>query len=277
MQHEYRRKLSVKKDAKISTEIKIKIPERQLAGIGAVALAFNELEATIEQIFFVLANLSADIQFEISTKIGTIEKIDIIKLAAKPYLRKKEQEALAHSLGAEGFGLLKSYRDGVIHVRHLSPVTGVGLELDKKANAFDLLVRQDALDAAYDHLVILNQELLATRELFLAINVLNRREAADPDRPLFEQSIVTARHLIQSRKSERRSIPPIPKIPSETELRDAESQHQLSDLAMMIQSLGQWMVPHKPARLSEAVQSTLGVKAPPLALTNTPPAPKKKR
>lgn len=54
-------------------DIKKEIPERQLAAIGALALAFNEVEAALDRLFFVVTELTEPLQLEVSTRIGGLD------------------------------------------------------------------------------------------------------------------------------------------------------------------------------------------------------------
>jgi hypothetical protein len=49
------------------------------------------------------------------------------------------------ALGKYAFGKMKTYRDGVIHARHINASTGIGVKVDRKGGAFDWLIRKDAL------------------------------------------------------------------------------------------------------------------------------------
>ena len=83
----------------IALDIKRDIPQKQLAAIGALALAYNEVEATIDKLFFASTDLPEHLQLEISTRIGGIDgTLEIIKTAAKKFLTETEQRQLANAL-----------------------------------------------------------------------------------------------------------------------------------------------------------------------------------
>jgi len=102
-------------------DIKKEIPEKQLAAIGALALAFNEVEAALDRLFFVVTELTEPLQLEVSTRIGGLDgKRPITKKGAAQFLNAADLRQLAELLGDGVFGQLKDYRDGVIHARHVN-------------------------------------------------------------------------------------------------------------------------------------------------------------
>jgi hypothetical protein len=46
----------------IIVDIKREVPQSQLASIGALALAFNEVEATLDRLFFITTSLEEHLQ-----------------------------------------------------------------------------------------------------------------------------------------------------------------------------------------------------------------------
>jgi hypothetical protein len=130
--------------------IKEEVPEKQLSAIGALALAFNEVEANLDRLFFEVTGLDEHLQLEVSTRIGGIDgKLAIIKRGAEKILDNAEFVQLSEMLGKGVFENLKIYRDCVIHARHLNVSTGVGVKVDRQAQVFDVLLSQNALDTAY--------------------------------------------------------------------------------------------------------------------------------
>jgi transposase-like protein len=71
--------------------IKEEVPEKQLSAIGALALAFNEVEANLDRLFFEVTGLDEHLQLEVSTRIGGIDgKLAIIKRGAEKILDNAE-------------------------------------------------------------------------------------------------------------------------------------------------------------------------------------------
>jgi len=219
----------------IALDIKRDIPQKQLAAIGALALAYNEVEATIDKLFFASTGLPEHLQIEVSTRIQGIDgTLEIIKAATKEILSEKEQSQLANALGESGFKQMKNYRDCVIHARHLNFSTSIGIKVDRKARIFEVLVRQDALDAAFNILIALKDELFM---VFLAIMVLTesrKRAPDDPSKSRLEALAANFRSQFQGLQRARLSLPPIPEFPVESELRELESLFQQAQLEALV-------------------------------------------
>ena len=131
-------------------DIKQIIKAEQLAAIGALALAFNEVEGTIDRLFFATTELSDQLQFEISTRMGgSTDRLVIVKIVAKQLLDEQEMEFFQNCLsdGDRGFGTLSDCRNGIIHVRNLSSATNVGITPTKHGEVFGRLVRMDLLES----------------------------------------------------------------------------------------------------------------------------------
>ena len=68
----------------ITGEIEKDLSQKQLALIGSVALAFNEVEKYIDLLFFIVTDLSGELQYEVSTRIGGLDgKCAIIRKGAE--------------------------------------------------------------------------------------------------------------------------------------------------------------------------------------------------
>ncbi len=239
----------------IALDIKRDIPQKQLAAIGALALAFNEVEATVDKLFFASTGLPEHLQLEISTRINGIDgTIEIIKEATKLYFSETEQRQLEDALGNNGFHLMKSYRDCVIHARHINFSTSIGIKVDRRARVSDVLVTQDALDAAFNVLDSLKWELFSAFMLVSALKAIKECAPADPKKSRLEAFAANYRAQFQANQRERQSLPPIPEFPSEPELREAENQFQKEklkaawDFARKINGLPPSEPPTFPAR-----------------------------
>lgn len=215
-------------------DIKNEVPEKQLSAIGALALAFNEVEANLDRLFFEVTGLDEHLQLEVSTRIGGIDgKLAIIKRGAEKILDNAEWVQLTEMLGKGVFENLKTYRDCVIHARHLNVNTGVGVKVDRQAQVFDVLLRQDALDAAYILLAALRREIAEAIPLIHGMKLLKEIAADDPKRAPFESVTANHRAQFQRYRTERLSLPAIPEFPSESELRAADFQAKQFQIAAM--------------------------------------------
>src|SRR4249920_3359014 len=76
----------------------------QLKGVGAVAMAYNELEAFVDTIFVVITGLGEQLGLEVGTRINGVEgKVAIIKAAAKMLeMRPEDLTQFQVALGEDG-------------------------------------------------------------------------------------------------------------------------------------------------------------------------------
>jgi len=233
----------------IIVDIKAEIPASQLAAIGAMALAFNETEAAVDRLFFAVTGLDQHLQLEVNTRINGIDgKLEIIKVGAKPLIEKEIYDGLSEALGKSYFKELKTYRDCVIHVRHLNALTGVGVKVDRQADVYDTLVSINILDAAYNLLVILRKEITEITSLVIGIKALRLFDGDDQERARLEAKIASCRAQALQHRSERQSLPPLPEYPSESQLRLADFQANTAQTEVLMHSWYQPFSQPQPAR-----------------------------
>ena len=228
-------------------DIKRDVPEAQLARIAAVALAYNDAEALIDQLFATVAALPDYLQLEISTRMyGMDAKIEIINIGARKILAsKKDSEAIVQAVGKAGFKKLKGYRDCIIHARHINTSTWVGIKIDRQAAVYDVLLNQKALEAAYDHLVALRKELEAADMLLNATKLFQNMELDDPERSPIESKVLETQALYRTHHKARLDLAPMPEFPAESELREAGFLLQAARQAAVMSWYPSWQ-PHQP-------------------------------
>lgn len=220
-------------------EIRRDLSDEQLALVGAVAMAYNEVEKRIDFLFFIATDLKGELQYEVSTRISGIDgKIAVIKKGAtQARLSETEQGQLAEALGEGVFGRLKGYRDAVIHARITDGATGLGVFIGKRARLFDVLLSKAALERLFEHLDALRTELeWAANVLGLAMGE-NNPHYSTQDKRSFSNARSTWSLRFQARRTCRQALAPIPEFPSESELDAAASMwHQIRRAEMMEQS-----------------------------------------
>jgi hypothetical protein len=261
-------------DRKTKTgDIKKDLSVGQLAQIGAMALAFNEVEKYLELLFFMVTELSAQLQYEVSTRINGIDgKIGIIKIGLAQFgLDQTDIEQFNEVLGKGVFKLYKSFRDAVIHARVTDGSVGMGLLVDRQAQISDVLLSETALSVLYDHLVALKTELEFGAILLGLAKTTRNLDKSDPNTELIAKGRANLSAQFRARQTVRLALPPIPEFPSEYELDAAANRwHQKQQAAMPLMDwLQPWPAPVQlPTKMSDALHS---------AASNWPPpgAPKK--
>lgn len=207
-------------------DIRADMSEKQLAAIGAVSLAYNEVERDIDLLFFSTTRLNANLQMEVSSRVNGIDgKIEIIKKGAATFpVNQTVLTWLAESLGDGAFKKLKSYRDAVVHARLLSSPASLGVVVGKRGKMSQVWLGEAALSSLYDHLAGLERELAAAVTLFTGILHYEALAADDPRRSSFEKEKAAWIARYHARRDSRLALQPIPQFPSEAELNEADAR-----------------------------------------------------
>lgn len=192
------------------------LSKEQLELIGAIAMVYNDVEATLEQMCALGLRLPIDPK-EVVTRIGGIDGIAaIVKKAAIHWgMTKEEKSALSDTLGKAGFETLKGWRDSVIHARMFDVSTSVAKHHQRKAKVFDILMSKDALEGLYKRLQFLAREL-GWLDKVLARRVGIKNATTDQERELHEASIPTEWSRYLQNRNLRLGLPPMPEFPADT-------------------------------------------------------------
>jgi hypothetical protein len=204
-------------------DVKANFSPVQLEGIGAVSMAYNELEAELFALFMVATGVDPGLQLDIFTRINGIDGvIEIIKKGTAVLgVNAEAQTELNDALGKGVFGIHKQYRDSVVHARMYNAPLGVGIRAGRQAALFEVLLTKDALEILYEHMKALKVQLRDAILLVYAARDLKRFEPGDPSR---EPRETVAAHLTAQfldHRKKRQSLPPLPEFPSELQLRQA--------------------------------------------------------
>jgi hypothetical protein len=226
-------------------DIKRDIAGAILSRIGAVSLAYNEAEGLIDGLLIRATGLDLG-YLDIISRINGIEgKIEIIKAVFRELGAPNDvQEAVAVTLGMDGFLLYKQYRDAVTHARGLDLITKVASTVVKRGKRYEVLLTETALDALYKRLVMIRKEIF---DLVVIAGELSTRHDANRFRKYAEQAEITIdlhhAHFSPQRTANielniraglaqyqqhltlRRSLSPLPEFPTESELRLAHQRY----------------------------------------------------
>jgi hypothetical protein len=209
-----------------SGDIKKDLSQEQLAAIGAVAMAYNKAEEEIDHLFGIATKLDDRLLLAVSTRIHGIDgKIAIIKHAATIFgVAPDAIAALNDTLGGDGFVKLKGLRDAAVHARLINAAIGVGVRIDKRAQINEVLLSKAALDALYEHLIALANELKSAANILAFTLECSARKADDPERARYEQESQHHSAEFQSLRNRRQTLQPIPQFPSESEFRETDDE-----------------------------------------------------
>lgn len=195
--------------------------QEQLAGIGAVAMAYNAGEEIIDEFVRIGFRMKLAPK-EILTRIGGIDgKIHLAKYAAQG-MPDDIREALSFSLGENGYSLLKKYRDGVIHARIFDKAKALGTVVERRNREAEMLLTPEALSGLASRLELLADELDDLKHAYLdQVSLTDLRfencEDDDPRKTKYEEWYQTSMAQYQLRRSQRLSLPSLPEFAEGTQ------------------------------------------------------------
>jgi|GEM_PF-1826785 hypothetical protein len=238
-------------------DIKSDFGPEQLAGIGAVAMNYNELEAEIFALFMFATGLNPNLSLEVFTRINGVDGIvEIIKKGANLLgITTPVQTELNDALGKGIFGLLKQYRDAVVHARAYNAPLGVGIRVGRQAALFEVLLTKEALEILYEHISALRLELRDATYVLLSEQKIKERMSDDPERELYESARAMSSARFLEHRQKRQSLRPLPEFPSELQLQQARDNWWQEQTAWQMPSM-QPLAQPQPRRSSPA-QTTL--------------------
>lgn len=150
------------------SDIKAEISVEVLAGIGAVALAWNSLESSIDYLLCHVTDIPRPLELEFTSRINGFDgKIAIIKAGLRNHAQIPEgiADLMAASFGAaEEY---KRYRDGVEHALILERDSDIAQTAQRRGRLDEIIVSKEALDTLYEHIVAIDRELFIMMKMLL--------------------------------------------------------------------------------------------------------------
>jgi hypothetical protein len=215
------------------------LTEKQLAGVGSVALAYNEAEVLIDALLSLALGLWPNTALELTSRINGIDgKIELAKIAMRELgAAKAIQDLLSQSLGNDGFAQLKKYRDGVIHARITHAPAGIAVTPGKRGRTSDVLLTVKALAGLYERLRIIRFELAESCNIAVKLFTLRKiseignhliplyppsEKFSDLTKASIEQDIEGSISRYVEYQKQRLSLAPLPEFPSEDEMHEAQ-------------------------------------------------------
>lgn len=187
----------------------------QLAGIGAVAMTYNEAEAALHDLVTPCIDFPGD-SYEVISRINGTEGLTAIIRSATTRFDLTEEQTRSLKFALDEFSQLKTYRDGVIHSRIKDISSGIAVAHLSKGIRVDILLSEESLEALYTRLAILTDEMqeLAT-VLTLKRSLMFCPSKGDEHKLRLEQAIQAATARCQQHQTHRLSLPPFPEFPEE--------------------------------------------------------------
>jgi len=193
-----------------------KVDAPRLRLMGAITLAWNWIEWTIDVALAVSLETHPDMWLELTSRINGMEgKVELLKktlaLSGYPPLPDGADPLVRKFLGA--VGSYKKLRDGLIHARLTEPKAIIAETVQRRGVTDEMLVSREALKQLYDHLSLLGREAeYALQVYFFSVgasqrNGTKRKRLQDAERLL--QALVQLRLHLQTREA----LLPLPEFP----------------------------------------------------------------
>lgn len=198
-------------------------PER-LQLIGAIALAWNWLEATIDTTVATALGLDPVLWVEVQSRINGFDgKIAIIK-AALPRLAPDMPEELQLSIrkGLNATGNYKSIRDHIIHMRLAQPEEEVSESYQRKGDTREVYAAIEPLKAFYSHLDAHLNEVMSISTMYFYLSIIHLHRDLQKSQPEIA-ALKFAGALLLERQQKRECLPPLPEVPEPDPAQVAEA------------------------------------------------------
>jgi hypothetical protein len=218
------------------TDVKLNFSSAQLAGIGAVILAWNEVENHLAYAFQSALRLPSSIAREVALQTRFDKQIDFLKQLAEnrtclpEILEPSVKEALRKVREC------KAARDAIAHARVFHAEHGVGQMENYNARRFEVLLTEEALSAFYDLLVVLAAEIEAVNAVFGTIAITPAKvENPERDGRHSEQMVAHWGTKLVEAQARRQSMKPLPDFP------------ELPAMSQIAEGLWAWFPPDERA------------------------------
>ncbi|MGN6147966.1 MAG: hypothetical protein ACTHPD_05445 [Rhizomicrobium sp.] len=216
-----KRKAPIPRSGSKVDDVKRDLSQPQLASIGAIAIAFNELEFLLEAFLYTALGLPGQLWFDVVKRISSIEaKTDIAKLAIDDLERLLvlvfERPDLSFATDAKTtIGLIsetKVLRDMVVHCRVYDAPNAIGEKGSYKGVMDQVLLTLDALGWLYDRIDSARKELLAIYNFFDLIRSSFEYGPFGPTKLRPAQEAHECLDRLRSLQKTRQSLGPPPKF-----------------------------------------------------------------
>lgn len=216
--------------------------KKQLAEIGAISIAWNQIEGQIDHLgshillryspFYVVITAGEVISFSGKIRLlrACADHAEILDAAAKRCI----------DIALMGVLEYRSYRNAIIHHHVYDHKKGIGSFIAENGKPYQIMVTNEALTGFYTRLDLLKHEVMNLAQLFLmelsrpGEIIVGGRDRPAPDQPkaLREVAVPQATKEVVRYQQARLSLPPLPLFPDARRVRPkkaaAKSRRRLS-------------------------------------------------
>jgi len=241
-----KRRITKRRSGPRAYDIRKELSKDQLAALGAVTLAWNDVEAMIDVLLCVVSGLHHRMWREFTTRINGIEgKFALIKSAIRDRYGFADNSATVRDFSStlDAAAQYRKYRDTIIHSRIVDTEQSIGEMTIRRDRLEEVLLTSDALNKLYDKLFVLRNEIMGLISFFegvenlrvrlpdgtliehLATQNFHARLAAmaegkygavssdPPNEQSIAQELVSASSRYNHYQHQRKSLPPLPSFP----------------------------------------------------------------
>jgi hypothetical protein len=207
----------------------------QLAAIGAVALAYSELEVAVDTLLSAVAGFPRGAFNSITTEV-TIASI--IKDIADVGLEAEDQQQIIQALTA--FRTFAVYRNVINHVRLMNLMSGGCADSELRKPKSLPPFSDKALNIFYDHLIALEKEFSSAAMLVQSISLLRSRGRVGVKLTSYSEGKRAFISQFRGYGTRRQALPSMPWLPSESDLRAVKIKWRQAQQAEMMAWLTAW-------------------------------------
>jgi hypothetical protein len=212
-----RKSVTILRSALIGYDVRKDTNSSHLAIIGAVTIAWNDVEALVDSVLCGAADVPAMLRLDITSRINGFDgKIAIIKKAARDHVYFPKAICVMIEATCGACEEHKRYRDGIIHARILDPHDAVAETTQRKGKTDEVLITEPALNALYDRLIAIQDELSEILSLVYVMKQrrnFQRKGISGRLKLQIEQAVRRGQALLRDRQKTRLSLPPLPQFP----------------------------------------------------------------
>jgi hypothetical protein len=167
-----KKKVTERRKGKVRAyDVRKDLTKENLAALGAVTLAWNDVEAMLDVLLCVCMNINPDAWRELTTRINGIDGvIALLKFSFGKmfFLAPAVLKLTEDTLGAAS--QCKGDRDTIIHSRVIDVPQGIAEMAFRRDKIEEVLITEDALNKLYDHIHTLYLEI---RELIALADAMH--------------------------------------------------------------------------------------------------------
>jgi len=195
--------------------------KEQLAEIGAITLTWNQIEHFIDWLLLVVLKIPVGLWAAVTTRINGVDaKLEILTLrASQSEILTDEARACIESC-FDAVREYKGYRNAIVHSHVFDIDKGIARCDGRRGQASEVLITTEALNAVYERLVIILDEL---PQIDLLFRLADEKGAAtiypqesNPSLVRRTRDVPVVTEQVSKYQDRRKSLPPLPEFPKDS-------------------------------------------------------------